>query len=190
VPPAGAPVVNLRAMAEDDLVLVARWLHQPHVARWWSEPDADLAAMGRCLRGEADPGTRLLVVTAGGRPVGWAQWYRWDDDAGEAAAMGARPGEVGLDYAIGEPSATGRGWGRRMIAALVGEVRRELPGAGFLVGPDARNRPSRAVLERHGFVLVAVRPVVTEPTDDPVALYRLAPGREPAPGPSRRALSR
>jgi hypothetical protein len=33
------------------------------------------------------------------------------------------------------------------------------------------------VLEKNGFCLVAVRPVVTEPTDRPMAIYRL-PGSD------------
>ena len=53
-----------------------------------------------------------------------------------------------------------------------------MPGAGLLAGPDAANIASRRVLEKNGFGLVAVRPVETEPSDRPVAIYRL-PGRRP-----------
>lgn len=60
-----------------------------------------------------------------------------------------------------------------MIAALVVEVRRHHPGAGVLVDPEAANEPSRRVLEANGFRLVAVRPVEGEPTDKPMAIYRL-----------------
>jgi len=60
-----------------------------------------------------------------------------------------------------------------MVAALVAEVRRQHRGAGVLVDPDAANRASRRVLERNGFDLVAVRPVACEPTDNPMAIYRL-----------------
>jgi hypothetical protein len=36
------------------------------------------------------------------------------------------------------------------------------------------------VLEKNGFELVAVRPVATEPTDLPMAIYRLAAVEVPA----------
>jgi ribosomal protein S18 acetylase RimI-like enzyme len=124
------------------------------------------------VREEADTATHPLIVTEGGRPIGWAQWYRWDDYPAEAEAVGAQTGDVGIDYGIGEPAATGRGVGRRMIAALVREVRRDQPGAGLLVGPAAANPASCAVLERNGFRLVEARPVATE---RPIALYRLDP---------------
>ena len=168
--------VAVRPMHEDDLNRIAAWLREAHVTRWWSEPaEAELRMMRLRVSGEADTGTRMLTVTEGGRPIGWAQWYRWDDYPAEAEAIGARPSEVGMDYAIGEPTATGRGVGRRLIAALVREIRRHNTSAGLLVGPEAANAGSRAVLERNGFGLVEVRPVATEPTDEPIAIYRLEP---------------
>ena len=54
-------------------------------------------------------------------------------------------------------------------------MHRRDPLAGVLVGADSENLSSRAVLERNGFNLVAVRHVATEDTDDPIAIYRLAP---------------
>jgi predicted acetyltransferase len=44
----------------------------------------------------------------------------------------------------------------------------------MLVGPDAANTASRRVLEKNGFELVEIRPVATEPSDAPIAIYRLA----------------
>jgi RimJ/RimL family protein N-acetyltransferase len=76
--------------------------------------------------------------------------------------MGAHDGEIGIDYAIGDPAHVGRGVGTTLIATLTTEIRRRHPGAGILADPDAANMASRRVLEKNGFHLVAVRPVVTE----------------------------
>src|SRR5580700_8312296 len=114
-------VVGLRPMTPGDLPLVESWLREPHVATWWcahEAPEDHLAEYRRGLAGQ-DRRTTRLTVTEDGVPVGWCQWYRWDDDPSEAEAMGAEPGEVGIDYAIGEPGAVGRGVGTAMIAALV-----------------------------------------------------------------------
>lgn len=169
-------------MTEGDLPAIAAWLELPHVARWWT-PDttaeAELAeyrqrvSPGADGAGPADQATIMLMVLLDDVPVGWCQWYRWDDYPAEAAGMGARAGEIGIDYAIGDPDRVGRGAGTELIAALVAEVRREHPGAGVLADPDAANAASRRVLEKNGFGLVAVRPVATEPTDAPMAIYRL-----------------
>jgi aminoglycoside 6'-N-acetyltransferase len=177
-------VIRFRPMTEDDLPAIAAWLELPHVARWWTADttaEAELAEYRQRVSAgadAADQATIMLMVLLGDVPVGWCQWYRWDDYPAEAAGMGARAGEIGIDYAIGDPDRVGRGAGTELITALVAEVRREHPGAGFLADPDAANTASRRVLEKNGFELVAVRPVATEPTDAPMAIYRL-PGYDP-----------
>jgi aminoglycoside 6'-N-acetyltransferase len=169
-------VLSLRLMTGDDLPAVEAWMRLPHVARWWlpgTTAEQEIAKYRRRITGTRP--TIMLTVTWDGDPIGWCQWYRWADYSAEATAMGARAGEVGIDYAIGAPAWIGRGAGTVLIAALVAEVRRHHPGAGVLTAPDAGNTASRRVLEKNGFELVAVRPVATEPTDAPMAIYRLTP---------------
>ncbi len=168
-------------MADEDLAVIEDWLRRPHVARWWT-PDttaeAEVAKYRRRISQACRSATVMLTVLADSCLIGWCQWYRWADYPSEAVAMDARDGEVGIDYAIGDPASTARGVGTQLIALLVTEVLRRHPDAGFLVGPDAANVASRRVLEKNGFELVAVRSVVTEPTDAPIAIYRL-PSRAP-----------
>jgi aminoglycoside 6'-N-acetyltransferase len=163
-------------MAEGDLPAIAAWLALPHVARWWTADttaEAELAEYRDRVSGGGDPATVMLMVLRDDVPVGWCQWYRWADYPAEATAMGARDGEAGIDYAIGDPQCIGQGIGTELIAALVAEVRRHHPGAGIMADPEAANTASRRVLEKNGFELVAVRPVATEPNDTPMAIYRL-----------------
>jgi aminoglycoside 6'-N-acetyltransferase len=163
-------------MVAADLPAVAAWLALPHVARWWT-PDTTAEAVldeyqGR-ISGEQETATVMLMAAKDGDVIGWCQWYRWADYPAEATAMEALDGEVGIDYAIGDPASVGCGVGTELIAALVTQVRRREPGAGLLADPDADNIASRRVLEKNGFELVAVRPVATEPSDRPMAIYRL-----------------
>jgi aminoglycoside 6'-N-acetyltransferase len=173
-------MIELRPMQRADLPLVRRWLTQPHVARWWllDETAAEtLEHYRQLLTGELDDGTHPLVVVERGRAaVGWCEWYRWDDTPDEARELGTDPDDVGFDYAIGDPGATGRGLGTQMIAALVQHVHEHHPGCGIVVEPEAANAASRRVLERNGFELVDVRPLAFEPNDHPMAIYRLASG--------------
>jgi aminoglycoside 6'-N-acetyltransferase len=173
-------MIELRTMTEADLPLIRDWLQQPHVARWWPQDDPaeeELEQYRQRLTGEVDDGTRLLMVVERGRgAVGWCQWYRWEDTPDEARELGALPGECGFDYAIGDPTAIGRGLGTEMNAVLVNEIREHHPGCGLIVEPDAANVASRRVLERNGFELVDVRPLAFEPDDRPMAIYRKAGG--------------
>ena len=164
-------------MTEADLPAVQAWLRLPHVARWWT-PDTtaeeEIARYRERVRQDTKAATHMLIVTLDGTPVGWCQWYRWADYPDDAEAICARDGEIGIDYAIGDPAQVGRGVGTALIATLTTEIRRRHPGAGILTDPDAANTASRRVLEKNGFHLVAVRPVATEPSDAPMAIYRLS----------------
>jgi aminoglycoside 6'-N-acetyltransferase len=168
--------VTIRPMAVRDLTMVHRWLQEPHIARWFtgeSTAEVELEKYRRRIE-RSESATTMCVVELGGNPVGWSQWYRWEDYPASASATGAKEGEVGADYALGETDAVGHGVGTAMVAAMVEEVRRHHPTAGLLVVPEASNRASRRVLEKNGFELVDVRPIDTEPHDRPMAIYRLA----------------
>jgi aminoglycoside 6'-N-acetyltransferase len=163
-------------MNEADLAVVSTWIARPHVARWWQE-DASLAAVRArylpAIRG--DEPTQMLIAEHDGAPIGFAQWYGWDDEP-DAPEYGALAGEVGIDYAIGEAAACGRGVGTVLVAALVALVRAQRPGASVLTGPEQSNVASCRVLEKNGFHLVDVRRIDCEPGDGPWALYRLSQG--------------
>jgi aminoglycoside 6'-N-acetyltransferase len=164
-------------MTEADLPAVEAWLRLPHVARWWT-PDttaeAEIAKYRQRVRQDTKPATHMLTVTLDSTPAGWCQWYRWADHPADAGVIGARDGEIGIDYAIGDRAQVGRGVGTALIATLTTEIRRRHPSAGILTDPDAANTASRRVLEKNSFHLVAVQPVATEASDAPMAIYRLS----------------
>lgn len=173
---ADGPALALRPMATGDLALVEAWLRQPEVARWYltgSSAADELDDLRRCIEGLERAET--LVVLEDASPIGWCQWYSCDDYPEHAAGVGAEPGDVGIDYAIGDPSRHGTGVGTALVAALVAHVRRLRPGGGLIADPEAANTASRRVLEKNGFALIAERPVDSESTDAPMAIYRLPP---------------
>lgn len=167
-----AGAVELRPLAAADLPLIERWLNEPHIARWWltaSTVAQEIDAIRAYLAGAP---MEVLVAERDATPVGWCQWYRWHEDPDEAAELGVEPGDVGIDYGIGEPTAVGHGVGTAMITALVRRVRHLAPGAAIVVEPDAENVASRRVLEKNGFELVDVRKLSFE-IEDRNAIYRL-----------------
>jgi RimJ/RimL family protein N-acetyltransferase len=169
-------MVTLRPMEDDDLALVERWLSEPHVARWYLA-GSSLATELQDIRESITEGsgTHMLVVLNDDEPIGWCQWYSCDVDPAWAAEVGAEPGDCGIDYAIGDDTRVGRGVGTELIATLVRLVRSARPGCGIVADPDAQNRASRRVLEKNGFGLVAVKTMASEPSDEPMAIYRRPP---------------
>jgi RimJ/RimL family protein N-acetyltransferase len=147
---------------------------EPHVATWYlsgSTIEQEIADLEKCVTDE-EP-THALIVVEDGHDIGWCQWYRYMDYPEDAQAIGAEPNDIGLDYALGDPSRIGRGVGTALIGVLVAHIRQRHPGAGLIADPEAANRASRRVLEKNGFVLQGERVVATERTDAPMAIYRL-----------------
>lgn len=168
-------------MTIDDLPTVRRWLSEPHVAPWYlAESTADAEVEKYRLRIE-DPfsPTTMCMVELGGESVGWCQWYRYADYPAAGIAYGAKRGDIGADYALGEPAAVGHGVGTAMVAELVATVRQHYPRAALVIAPDNADWASRRVLEKNGFELVGVRPIFTDTHGRPMAIYRLHPFATP-----------
>jgi aminoglycoside 6'-N-acetyltransferase len=164
-------------MQERELALVSGWLRQPHVARWYlagSTITHELAELRQGISPE-EP-THALIVLEHSRPIGFCQWYLCDHYPDHAKAVAAHAGDVGLDYAIGDPARAGRGIGTELIAELIRHIRRVHPAAGLIADPAAANVASRRVLEKNGFELLREGPVASERTGATMAIYRLAPG--------------
>ena len=146
--------VSLRPMTRGDLPAMARWRSAPHVQKWFgADGESDLASVtdhyGPRIDG-ASP-TRMWVVEANGRSVGWVQDYRLRDHP-DYAVLTPDPEAVGVDYAIGEPAFTGRGVGTAMLRAWLRSARERYPDVTtYWSAPDHRNAASLRVLAKVGF---------------------------------------
>jgi aminoglycoside 6'-N-acetyltransferase len=154
-------VIAFRRLRRDDFPLVARWLAEPAVARWWNHevtPEAVERDFGPSVDGH-DP-TEMFLALSGGRPFGFIQRYRIAAEPEYAAEL-ARvcalpPGALSVDYFIGEPDMRGRGLGAALIAEMVARTWADHPDAGGIVVPVAAgNAASWRALERAGFARIA-----------------------------------
>ncbi|MGY1886711.1 GNAT family N-acetyltransferase [Blastococcus sp. SYSU DS0753] len=148
------PEVVLRPLRRSDLPLLARWLAEPLVARWWDDDPAAVEAQ----YGPSIDGTDATSVYLGvhdGEPFGLVQVYRFDDEPESLAELSAvcpvPPGALSIDYLVGEPSARGRGLGAALIAAAVARGFADHPDAhDVLVPVVAANEASWRALRRAG----------------------------------------
>jgi aminoglycoside 6'-N-acetyltransferase len=144
-------VIEFRALAEDDLELVAGWLAQEHVRTWWREPIADEIAGFRAGIAGSEPTDHYLAVVDG-RPVGLLQAYLVSDYPEWEAVVGADRGAAGLDILIGEPDMVGRGLGPRLLAGFVREIVFARPETRAAVATvEQQNRRSWRAFEKAGF---------------------------------------
>src|SRR6266571_2302703 len=101
-----APDFTWRHLTPADFPLIARWLAQPHVHRWWNHeftPEAVERDFGPTARG-AEPAEDLLVF-ADGEPIGLVQrchladYPEYDE---ELAPLLEVPAEAAsIDYLVG-----------------------------------------------------------------------------------------
>ncbi|WP_244246973.1 GNAT family N-acetyltransferase [Nocardioides euryhalodurans] len=146
--------IALRAMGRGDLPDVARWRASEQVHRWWAADGEPTLERVTEQYGPAIDGmerTRMWVVEANGRSVGFCQDYRIRDHPGFAVLV-PDPEAVGVDYAIGEPHLLGQGIGTAMLWAWVRSARhRYRDVTTYFAAPEHTNLASLRVLEKVGF---------------------------------------
>ena len=167
--------IEFRPLRRADLPLLGRWLAEPHVARWWPQPDPSAEALadhyGPAIDG-SDPAL-LFLAAQDGEPFGFCETYRHADDPAWDRTIGL-PNVAGIDYLIGEAARCGRGLGTRLVGALCELALGRYPDVdGVASVPQAANIASRRVLEHNGFRLVDVRTVESDDPGDagPAAIY-------------------
>jgi len=116
------PEVEFRALEEGDFPLLARWLAEPQVRRFYQKTPVTLDEIAR----EYGPAvhceepTLCHLALSADTPFAYLQCYRNADYPDWAATIGAEDG-VSIDFYIGDPAFLHRGLGR---AALLGYLRR------------------------------------------------------------------
>ena len=173
--------VLFRPMLEEDLPLLADWLREEHLQRWWKDPTApDNVEAHYVPRIRGDDPTEMFVIVWKGRDVGMIQRYRIDDEPEwqqSLAPSGLTFGiAAGIDYAIGVPELVGKGIGTAVIDAFSAGVFDRYPDVdSIVVTPQAANRASCRVLEKAGYELAWTGILDSDDPSDagPAALYIL-----------------
>ncbi len=179
------PEISFRPLHRDDFGMLAAWLAEPVVSRWWNH-DVSQTAIERDFGASVDgaDATELFVASLAGRPFGLIQRYpiaAYGEYVEELSRILPLPtGALSIDYLIGAPDHRGRGLGAAMIDAFIAESWDAHPASADVIVPVAAgNRASWRALERAGFARVAEgRLTPDNPVDPPDhVVYRI--GRPP-----------
>ncbi|MDH4279632.1 MAG: acetyltransferase [Acidimicrobiia bacterium] len=172
---------EFRPLARSDFDLLARWLAEPVVHRWWQHEftaEALERDFGSTVDGTEPTATDVVLLAESGtapiRPIGLIQSYAlsdYPDYVEELTAVMVVPPDAGsLDYLIGEADYRGRGVGRAMIAAYVDRAWTLHPLVRSLIVPVvAANVASWMALTRAGFTMLGEGNLEPEnPVDEPL----------------------
>ncbi|MDP9387090.1 MAG: acetyltransferase [Actinomycetota bacterium] len=148
--------LRFRPLRREDFALLAQWLAEPHVERWWREehsPAAIEANYGGAVDG-VDP-SEVFVVVRDDEPIGLVQRGRLRDDPEWEQALAVAPTPTNaatLDYLIGTEALLGHGLGGEIIRRFVEDTWTRYPEiAAIVVSVQQDNRRSWRALEKAGF---------------------------------------
>jgi aminoglycoside 6'-N-acetyltransferase len=143
---------GFRPVSEADLAMIAEWLAEPHVAKWWGDVDTEIASIREHLDSiSVEP----LVVELDGRPIGYIQSY--DPHLEYDHPYQDQPfGALGIDLSIGIPELVGIGHGSAIVRQFVDELFAE--GAPrVIIDPDPANARAIRAYEKAGFTAFDTR---------------------------------
>lgn len=139
-----------------DLPLIAGWMNDPAVARYWELAGADDVTAAH-LRAQLDGDGRSVpcLGVLDGAPTSYWEIYRADLDP-LARHYPARPHDTGIHLLIGTTRDRSRGLGTTLLRAVADLVLDQRPDCHRVIAePDVRNTPSVAAFLGAGFRLAA-----------------------------------
>ncbi len=157
-PALGPPwAARLLTATGEDPRLVSRWMHEPHVDRFWDQawpPARWAAALAGQLAGDY---TRPYLISHEGAPLAYVEIYRIPRDV-VGQHYPADPHDLGIHLAIGALADTGRGLGRRLVRAVAQGLFSADPRCqSVLADPDERHTIARRMFTAAGFAPIGVR---------------------------------
>ena len=137
---------TLATFHDTDLAILRTWLHRPHVAPWYPEPDENLAWA------EYPPwcGSHTLIAHAG-KAVGYIRCQVVDRPTDSVGLHNIPTNAVDVDLLLGKPEYLGRGIGPEALRLLVVQLRANpsLPMIGLT--SSAANVRAQRSFEKAGF---------------------------------------
>lgn len=162
--------VTLRLMTERDLPMLHDWLNRPHIVKWWGgeeeHPTLDEVLAHYRPRVLAEEAVTPYIAMLGDEPIGYAQSYValnsgdgwWEDETD--------PGVRGIDQSLANPMQLNKGFGTRLVSALVEMLFADPAVTQVQTDPAPNNHRAIRCYEKAGFVQ---QRVITTP--DGLAVY-------------------
>lgn len=145
--------IAFRRLKLPELPLIHRWLHAPHVHRWWREDAGTFEEVSRKYSAYIEGGEPVepYLILSEDSPVGYIQSYRVSDDEEYERLVGIEA-SAGVDIFIGEKELLRRGLGPRVLRRFIeDEVFADGEIKACVIDPEPENRAAIRAFEKAGF---------------------------------------
>jgi aminoglycoside 6'-N-acetyltransferase len=149
---------RFRDVRPEDFPLLAKWLAEPHVARWWGDVTEELAGIEEAMTSVE---TRPLIVELDGKPIAYLQSY--DPHLEEGHPYQDQPkGTMGMDITIGVSDLIGKGHGSAIIRQFAADLFAD-GAVRIVIDPHPDNAAAIRAYEKAGFRYLDTRTSIYGP---------------------------
>ncbi|WP_409299266.1 GNAT family N-acetyltransferase [Peribacillus sp. SCS-26] len=150
--------VTLRQLERKDGELLATWLSDPAVLRFYEGRDNPFDLEKVCaVFFENKEQQEMCIVELDGAAIGYLQYYELDEETKELYGLSGSD-IYGMDQFIGEPSYWGRGIGTKLIASMISYLREEEGAKSIVMDPRTENLRAIRCYEKCGFKKIKLLP--------------------------------
>jgi len=141
------PAVRLVDLVFGDIDLIARWVGERHVSRWWGDPDEVFDELETTFM---SPGHAM--IEAEGFKVGVVVYAHPTREELDTAGLHDISTEcMDVDLFIGEPDALGRGFGREALRLAVERIFATTTAPQIIAAMSAKNTVALETAQKVGF---------------------------------------
>jgi len=133
---------EFRAVTQPDLSMLFEWHQRPHLLEWWDHYTSIEKLRADIFDWDVHP----FLAYVDDKPVGYIQWY-----------LTEKPGVVGIDQFLADPSHLNRGFGTALITQFVESLFADPEIKAVIVDPVPDNARAIRCYEKAGFRSIGIR---------------------------------
>lgn len=141
-------IISFKSFSTSDIKQIYDWTQQPHVKKWWQDPEDWLEFKQKFEDKLQSPYRACFIIYIENKAVGYIQTYQ----ANKFPEWTNQPdGTYGMDLFIGDPEFIGKGYGTQIVAKFVEELFKLPEIKRIIINPDVNNIAAVRAYEKAGF---------------------------------------
>lgn len=113
----------LRILEDNDIGIIEKWLNQEYISKWFGAPNDWMHEIQE--RNNTYSYLHHFIAQVGDDPIGFCQYYNYNDLPVEHREMPQPTGTYGIDYLLGAENLLGKGIGKELVSLISQKVLEE-----------------------------------------------------------------